>query len=159
MWDFLNNLLEKAGVVAVLFAVVMIAGGLVFRWIGMRYLAAEKSLAEKTTKLEKADEVKASAISELQAVEDKKRAEMRGAHEAQLREIIKSHDDEIIALHIERREAAENFAAKLETLQEKRLEELNKIVREVVTSATKTEGAMVRMADVLDLVKNAMLGR
>lgn len=159
MWDFANNLLEKSGLVAVLFFSVMAAGAFAFRWIGKRYLEAEKNLATKTKALEGADAAKKAALDKLRAEEDKKRALMRASHEEQIAKIIKAHDEEIFALHIERREAAEGFASKLERLQEKRLEEMQSIVREVVKSATKTEGAMVRMAEVLDIVKNAMLGR
>lgn len=138
MWEVAGQVLEKAGVVALLYFLTLIGGGVLFRWMA-------KKLAEET-----------KARVEAEAATATKLAECKANHEAEKRAMRDTHAAEITALHEERRLAAEQFAGKLETLQERRLEEARTIVREVVDNASATRRSMDNISAVLEWLRTTM---
>jgi len=146
MWDVASGVLEKAGVVALFFFLSLVGGAFLIRWF-------VKKLAEES-RLRVAAEERINAIV---AEESAKRAKVRLAHEQQLNQMRAAHDAEIAALHEERRIAAEQFAQRLEELQERRLEEARTIVREVVENAGATRRSMDKISDVLEWLRMTMM--
>lgn len=138
MWEVAGQVLEKAGVVALLYFLTLVGGGVLFRWMA-------KKLAEETKARVEAEAATATKLAELKAQHETEKRVMRDAHNA-----------EITALHEERRLAAEQFAGKLETLQERRLEEARTIVREVVDNASATRRSMEKISDVLEWLRTTM---
>lgn len=138
MWEVAGQVLEKAGVVALLYFLTLVGGGVLFRWMA-------KKLAEETKARVEAEAATATKLAELKAQHETEKRVMRDAHNA-----------EITALHEERRLAAEQFAGKLETLQERRLEEARTIVREVVDNASATRRSMDKISDVLEWLRTTM---
>lgn len=138
MWEVAGQVLEKAGVVALLYFLTLLGGGALIRWMA-------KKLAEET-----------KARVEAEASTATKLAELKAQHERDIRTMRDAHNAEITALHDERRLAAEQFAGKLETLQERRLEESRTIVREVVDNASSTRRSMDKISEVLEWLRATM---
>lgn len=157
MWEFLGSLLEKSGLVAVTFAAFAIAAGLAIRWLSRRLLEAEKSAACIQTKLDRAEIECRNLVAKTKAEESAVRATMRKDHEEQLHKISQAHAEEIAALHEERRKAMEDFADRLDKLQERRVGEMTCIVERVAQSTLKIETSLSQVGDTMDLFRARLL--
>lgn len=147
MVEFLGEVLEKGGVVAVLYVLTLLAGGVVFRWL--------------VKKLRESEIGRLTAEAKIEAVrsdEKATRAEMRLAHEEQIHRINQAHAEEIAALREEQKEDANTYAEQLHSLQERRVEEGRAIVREVVQQTTATEAAMTKLGEILLDVRSVIRG-
>lgn len=138
MWDFLNNLLEKAGFVAVVYAVTIAAAGLTIRALWLKLAEKETERAELTAKLAKAQAEQLAAVEAVRTSEGEKRARMREAF-----------DEQIVALTDDRRREAAAFAEKLDQIQERRVQDAHAVVRESVQH-------IAEVSNSVDKITNAM---
>jgi tRNA A37 N6-isopentenylltransferase MiaA len=127
VWEFAGNVLETHGLAAVVLLAVI--GGAGF---------AVRELWKKNQEL--------GALSrESLKAEGEKRAKMRAAHEK-----------EIAAMRLELQVKSEEYAARLDELQEKRVTEAQEVVREVVGHVGQTQQAVGKITDALTFLRESV---
>lgn len=119
MWEFLNNVLEKAGVVATLYVLTLlgIAAGARYAW--KLYDAERKARESAEKELKEVAERHAKERETAARIESEKRATLRSAWEAERIATAKKHARALAELEERQREDEKAARFKLEALLER----------------------------------------
>lgn len=145
MWDFLNNLLDKAGFVAVIYTVTVAGLGLAVHALWKKSAEKEEERAQLAAKLEAAQAEKAAAVEAVRSAEIERRSNMRKAFDEQLRIIAE-----------ERRAEAAAFASRLETVQERRVQDAHTTVREAIEHIAETRSAVDKITNAMSTLERVL---
>lgn len=152
MWEFLDNLLEKAGFVAVVYAVTVGGLAIAVRYLWKKLDEKDKAIASKEAQraeLEAELRTKASekeaAVEAVRSEETEKRSRMRAAF-----------DEQLVQIADERRREAMVFAEKLEELQEKRVRDAHATVREVVEHIAETRTLVEKITNAMQTLERVL---
>ncbi len=145
MWEFLNNLLEKAGFVAVVYAVTIGALGLTVRALWKRLEAKESERAALAAQLAAATAERAAAIEAVRHEETERRSRMREALDAQLMQIAE-----------ERRAETRAFSDRLDTLQERRVKDAQDVMREAVEHIAETRQSVDKITHAMQTLERVL---
>lgn len=145
MWDFLSNVLEQAGVVALLFVLTLLGAGFAFRAL---WKANQKALS-RVAEVQKEEADKRLAARK---AHEEEREKMRAAHTKELAALHDEHDKELRGILKARKEEADAYASKLDAIQERRVAETRDVTTKVVqhiASIDQTVGKLGAAVDVL----------
>lgn len=145
MWEFLNNLLEKAGFVAVVYAVTVGAMGLTIRALWKKIGEREAERADLAAKLEKATAEQLAAVETVRLAEAEKRARMREAF-----------DEQVLALSEERRREVTLYAEKLDQIQERRVQDAHAVVREAVQHIAEVSASVDKITNAMTTLERVL---
>lgn len=145
MWEFFNNLLEKAGFVAVLYAVTIGALAFTAREFWKKLGEKEAERVEMVKALERAQAEKAAAVEDVRHEETKKRSAMRAAF-----------DEQIAALAEERRKEALIFTERLASIQERRVQDAHTTVREAVEHIAETRQSVIQITHAMTTLERIL---
>lgn len=145
MWDFLSDVLEQAGVVAALYALTLL--GVAF---GIRVLwKAHKEALEKLAKVQKEEAEKRLEARKSQEAE---RENMREAHIKQLTSLRDEHEKELKEALTAQRDAAVNYAERLDALQERRVTEMRDVTTKVVQHISSIDTTVGKLGTAVDVL-------
>jgi len=152
MWEFARQLLEQYGLAAVIVLGTYGGLGVAIRTLWLR-LAAEQDASKKATKEHAeavAKEKHDAALHEAQLLreEHEKRSAMRAEHEKELTELREQQKAE-----------ARYYAERLDTLQEKRNDELRDVLRESLEHIASTRQSVDKITDTMSALRDVIRGR
>lgn len=145
MWDFLNNLLEKAGVVAALYALTLVGIGAASRWLWGQWT---KTLAAHSAAI-KAEEVKRG---EMRVAFEVERREMREAHTGAMAREAAEHAAELLAVAEQRRAEAERFGARLDAVRDHHTEQMVGLVEKSTRHIERIDQSVAKLGAGLDVL-------
>lgn len=152
MWEFLSNVLEKAGVVAALYVLTLIGMAIAARYTAKAYKAA------------------LDRVAEVQKAEEKKRGDMRAAFEIEKRELMTAHaaelarerdecSTELLAVAEQRRAEAERFGVRLDTVRDHHTDQMVTVVEKSTRHIERIDQTVGRLAAGLDMLIRIGEGR
>lgn len=151
MWDAFNNVLEKGGVVAALFFVVIIAAGIAIRALWKANSDDKKEFQKK--------------IDELTASHAKQIADLTKAHKESIALLSDKHaesnnamSDEIGAQIAAVVKKNEELQSKLDGLQERRVSETRDNTERVMSYIKHMDGFVMKLEAAIDVLLKASRG-
>lgn len=150
VWEFLNNLLEKAGVVAVVYAVTLLGASWLAR-VGWKLYDAQRKEAETSAQaLATTQAASVLALSEMRSAESGKRAVLREAWEKERSSTAQEYAEALRVCGGLYRDEVAILTKKLEDLHEKRLIETTGLLERVVTQVESTRTSTEKLSSALE---------
>ena len=140
MWEFLGRVLEQHGLAAVVILATYGAGGYAMRELWKRANSAQDALA-------KAKDAAADSVAQTLREEHEKRRAMREEHEKEISELKEQMKAE-----------ARYFAERMESLHEKRNDELREVLREGLTHMGETRASVEKITEVMQTLRDVVRG-
>lgn len=132
--SFVDKVFSEYGLAVAILVIVIIGLGLAVWQLWKKNHSLEKSLKDT-----------AKTIAEIRKGEEDKRATMREAHVAELYEVKRLY-----------REATEKYAARLDELQEKRVQEATTVVREVLDHINAVDNSVKQITEAVRVLRDVV---
>lgn len=152
MWEFAQQLLEQYGLMAVIVLATYAGLGAAIRALWIRLATAQdattKAAKEHTEAIAKEKHDAILREAQLLREEHEKRSAMRTEHEKELTELREQQKAE-----------ARYYAERLDTLQEKRNDELRDVLRESLEHIASTRQSVDKITDTMSALRDVIRGR
>lgn len=152
MWEFLDSLLEKAGVVAALYGLTLVGIGVAARWLWGQWT---RTLAAHSADV-KAEERKRG---EMRVAFEVERSELRLGHAAELARLRREHAVELLDAAEQRRRESDRFGARIDAVRDHHTAQMVALVEKSTRHIERIDQTVGKLAAGLDVLIRIGEGR
>jgi Skp family chaperone for outer membrane proteins len=154
-FKFLDNVLNKGGVVATLFFVLVFACGFAIRVLWNRNQALHKQVLDHSQALKNTVESHSRQLQKLQATHADQLQKLQATHADQLQTMARANTDEMKSLAEQHTGEKRVMGTRIDDLQERRVDETRSITEKVMAYIQHIDTFVAKLEVTIDVLMNA----